>query len=181
MWTSGILASVVTLCLVAQNLSARPARLWSESELFDEADLVVLIKATGTKDVPAPSTQPAKPETWVEVSTTFDVQAMMKGKLGSKPLVVRHHRYRNPEGENNVPNGPLFVQFSSTNPRQYLAFLKEVQVGDQIHYEPLTGQWDPDRSFFLVEPYHVTREPRATNEEKTQPGKPTGKDSATNK
>jgi hypothetical protein len=137
--------------------NARPARHWSEAELWDQADVVVIAKAHSTKDVNRVPADPPPPETWVAVATTFEIQAVLKGKPSDKSLEVRHHRYLGKDAEVAVVDGPSFVEFTAGK-HQYLMFLKAEKVDGAVVYEPLTGQFDPDRSFRRVEPYHVSDE-----------------------
>jgi hypothetical protein len=151
--------AVLAISLLCCSAKGRPVRIWSEEELFEQADLVVLVKAAGTKEVPVMRKKPIKPDAWIEVETTFDMQSVLKGEAAKKPLGVRHNKYYGKEGEFAVIDGPSFVEFDAKKPRQYLAFLKAVKVdGEVAYYEPLTGQYDPDGSFFAVERYHISKE-----------------------
>lgn len=146
--------ALLTLSIGSQ-LLARPVDLWSEERLWKEADLVVIGTATSTEDGNADATN-AKPESWVEVDTTFAASRVLQGPPAAESVVVRHRRYRSTLAETAVVDGPSFVEFDPAKKHSYLMFLKKTET-DGV-YEPLTGQYDPWQSFVQQVRYHVTNE-----------------------
>jgi hypothetical protein len=146
---------VTALLIFTSFLSARPVRMWSVQELTKEADLVVVGTVSSSADAANHASPDAKADTWIAVNTTFTVDSALKGEFKDKTVAVRHHRYNDPKAEITIVDGPSFVRFDSKLKNRYLIFLRRNAEGV---YEPLTGQFDPDGSFFLLTPYHQTRE-----------------------
>ena len=149
-----------TLCLLGALLppaNARLVRIWQPGELVQKADLIVIatVRASGNeKDYDYKS---AKPASAVPVDTQFDVEAVLKGPLIGKMLTVRHERYADAKMNVFIVDGPDYVTFNPKKKNQYLLYL--AKVGD--HYEPLTGQYDPDQSFSQITPYDGAQEAAA--------------------
>lgn len=149
--------------LWAASASARPVKVWSLKELHEKADLVIIGSALSSADAKNHEYRDAKADTWVSVDTVFNVDSRLKGDLTTDAITVRHHRYHNKSAEITTTDGPSFVEFHTRLKNQFLIFLKRTDSG---LYEPLTGQYDPVDSFFMLQKYHVTKERPA------EPGKP---------
>jgi hypothetical protein len=150
-------AALVTLFLAVllgtcvPSASARLIENWPYEKLFKESDLVVIAKATESKD----SGEKAKlgwDTDFIGVNTSFEVQSTLKGKADKK-LTVLHFRVK--EGV-LLANGPLLVSFRDTaiepdlkNAKvalpapEYMLFLKAAKDG---RYEPVSGRIDPELS-----------------------------------
>lgn len=135
--------------LFAFEVEARPARAWKDVELWNEAEIVVLATPQSTKDVAIAGE--SRPEYWIDVETTLDVQAVLKGKADDK-IIFRHARYAG--GVMAVPNGPSFVMLDPAKRQQFLLFLKRGKDGA---LEPLSGQMDAADSVRWVQPYGAIR------------------------
>ena len=146
---------VTVLFILASLASARPVKRWSFQELTEKADLVIVGTVSSAADAKNHEYAAAKADTWVAVDTVFSVNSILKGELKSATLTVRHHRYHDRKAEIEVIDGPSFVKFNSQLKNRYLMFLRRNAEG---LYEPLTGQYDPGGSFFVLMKYHETRE-----------------------
>jgi len=140
----------VAAALIAVPASARPSRAWSDAELWKEADVVVLATPRSAKDVKVKTEQP-RPDTWIDMETTLDVQATLKGEAAAT-IVLRHARYKG--GVTPVPNGPIFIVLDPEKRHQFLLFLKRTDSGT---LEPLAGQMDANQSTRWVQPYGAIR------------------------
>jgi hypothetical protein len=137
------------LLLSASVVPARIVRLWSDQELFDESDLVVLATCTATKARDEQTGLPGFPgQRVVRLETQFQISAVLKGDRGLKNLALEH--YKLPEGANvaSVPNGPTFISFVPAT-RTYLLFLRRQGEGP---YAPVVGQTDPALAVKVVTP-----------------------------
>lgn len=147
---------IAVICM-GRDIGARPVELWSAEKLWKEADLVVIGVAQETKDSAVYRGGARKPESWVQVETTFAVERVLQGKHEGKTVPVLHHRYFGKESEIEIIDGPSFVEFDAMKKHRYVIFLKYAP-GEKNVYEPLTGQTDPDQSFQQLVEYHVTNE-----------------------
>ena len=164
---------VIVLCIaVAAYGYGRLSRSWSHDELLAESDFVGVLEPL--------SNEPVKDEFTIEISdghkitykgvnTRFRIDMIFKtdGKA-TKDLTVLHF---SEEGAASVANGPNFIYFPIGSleyekrlirdgkqvgtmhiPRGtpfVLSFLKRRADG---RYEPVTGQEDPDESFYELTP-----------------------------
>ena len=120
--------------------SARLVRTWSDQELFDKSDLVVIATPVATSDTKERgplsnfATQPV-----IGVETTFAVFTVLKGDQAIKHLVLHHYRPDKLE----VPNAPTFLSFDPAKKKAFHLFLVRQPDG---RYAPAAGQIDPDIS-----------------------------------
>ncbi len=157
----------VFLSLVALPVGARPVKMWSLQELTAKADLIVVATALFSQDAKGFAYPNAEAKTWVTVDTLFSVATVLKGDLKSATLTVQHFRYHDRNAAMTVIDGPSFIEFSASKKHQYLMFLERKGKG---LYVPLTGQYDPVNSFFLLQNYHVSRErPEKPAEQRANP------------
>ena len=130
------LATVANLVL-AGTVDARLIRTWSDSELVEKSDLVVIATPTATSDtkervgLPGLDHQPV-----VGVETKFEVIAVRKGEKSVKSLILHHYRV---DGF-TVPNGPNLVSFDISKKQKFVLFLVREKDG---RYAPTVGQVDP--------------------------------------
>jgi len=156
-WVGGIALVVVLLLPVFAH--GRPVKGWLFKELEEKANLIVIGTVESSDDAKNWVYENPNNTTWVAVDSVFRVSAVLKGELKKNTLVLRHHRFHDPNGE-MILDGPTFVEFDPKLKHRYLMFLKKSKAEEGIvdHFEPLTGQYDPYQSFWLLERYHVTKE-----------------------
>lgn len=129
---------------------ARAVRLWSDGDLWEGADLVVLATVVSTQ---APMLSPTlKPSDVITVETTFTADHILKGSLSSATLRLSHLAYGDPAywPQAMINGGPGAISFDKNAHRQYLLFLKH-DKGDT--YSPLSGQRDPELSIRMIVAY----------------------------
>lgn len=141
---------------------ARPVQKLSFEELMEQADVVIIGEVESTGDLPTQRIRGKSDTAWIAVQTTFQLEGVMKGKVTGEKLSVIHHRHSVESLELSLENGPGFVKFNPELKHRYLIFLKQGERSDDLKtggpYIPVTGQYDPGFSFFLLEDYHPTRE-----------------------
>ncbi len=119
---------------------ARGIRAWTYEELYEQADLVVIVKPISTKDTGEkwilPDIGPATDV--VGLSTVFEIRLVMKGDKSLKECTLHH--YRLADTKRGISNGPLLVSFDPKDSPKYLLFLKKEADG---RYAPVSGQTDP--------------------------------------
>ncbi|HVU28055.1 MAG TPA: hypothetical protein VHG71_10020 [Verrucomicrobiae bacterium] len=134
---------IVTTLLIATTAflaQARLMRTWSYQDLFDQADIVVIAKPTGTQDTGEQATLPnIAPDVHViGLSTDFDISVVVKGDKTLKKLILHHYRLENPK--ELMMNGPNLASF---NPKAYTRFLLFLHRESDGRYSPVSGQTDP--------------------------------------
>ena len=117
---------------------ARAVRVWSQSELMNAADLVVVGQPVAVKMLNETDSLGfyGPFSVFHGVETTFAVSDVIKGKPGTDHIVLHHYRE---EFARSVPNGPGFVSFTPGATNQYLLFLKSDGTN---RYAPAAGQVD---------------------------------------
>ena len=148
---------VMTLVLLATSTSTAHARLtraWTYQELYDAADLVVIVTSGKTRTLKEqaalPDIQQGKadgttgPVMGQRVETELQVVTVLKGtaldvKGKASKTVVLHH-YAEVPGAGVSINGPTLVSFDPTTKIQYLVFLTRGKDGQ---YVAVSGQTDP--------------------------------------
>ena len=129
-------------------LQARPIQHWPYGKLNKEADLIVIATPVRVVDTGKATVLPGvqrgtsdgepRPIPAIEMRTTFQVLAMLKGDSELAEFTLTHLRETDPP-EIQI-NGPGLVAFEPEEKRRYLLFLKAEPDGG---YVPLTGQTDP--------------------------------------
>lgn len=146
------------LCTVHTPLNARPMYMWSHDELTAKADLIVIAAINSTHDeINNYDKSTLKPDSIIPVLSIFDVKSVLKGTLPAavKSISIRHERYYDQRSATTVIDGPCFIHFNTTKKNSYMIYLHKEQNGI---YTPLSGQYDPGLSFFLLNPYHTSNE-----------------------
>ena len=121
-------------------LDARIVRTWTDQELLDKSDLVVIAVPTATHDtqergpLPGDERQPV-----IGVQTDFSVTSVLKGVQSTKTVTLHHYRPDKME----VPNAPSFVSFDPRAARAFRLYLARQSDGS---YAPVAGQEDPGLS-----------------------------------
>jgi hypothetical protein len=137
------------LALAALQLTAqaRGVRLWSEAELRNASDLVVVASAIETKVLDEtnalgwPGTASFQPK-FRGVETTFKILNVLKGMPVNDRIVLHHYRYED-EREIILSDGPTFITFAPHDTNQYELYL----VNDGANrFAPVAGQIDPGLS-----------------------------------
>jgi len=144
--------SLLVLLLVAtisHVVYCRPVRMWTYSDLTDEAGLIIIGTHKKSSDV---KTKPDKLRSdppvvgaVVGVRSTFNVLSVVKGKFPNKTLDIYHYRYENVASV--PPNGWRFVEFPENDKTTYLMFLKK---DEDKRFVAATGQRDPVDSFRAI-------------------------------
>jgi hypothetical protein len=128
---------ILATSLVAQ---ARLIRNWSDQELFDQSDLVVIATPTTSADTKERVDLPGFPaQPVIGVETAFAVSAVVKGDKELKNVILHHYR-ANEERSGPVANEPILIAFKPEEKRKFLLFLKREADG---RYAPTVGQVDP--------------------------------------
>ena len=132
------LALVLSGGLMVFNVSARIIRNWTETELQNASDLVVVGTVTNVKDLNETNTLGDFTETFRGVETTFKVSRVLKGTFTNNEVVLHHYRFGN--DLERPANAPDFIRFSPFFTNEYVLYL--VHDGTN-RYAPVTGQIDP--------------------------------------
>jgi len=135
---------LLCLALVAFNLAAqaRVTRAWSDTELEQAADLVVVGRPIQARDLEETNSlgwdqsESFRPR-FRGVETTFEVSDVLKGRLPNDHVVLHHYREVLEWG--NPPNGPTFLSFTPNSTNKYLLYL--IKDGTN-RYAPAAGQID---------------------------------------
>ena len=145
------LSSFVALGLLAPMLSARVIENWPYDRLFKEADLVVIARATSSKECDDKTSDNPWKEEFLGLNTSFTVETVLKGKCDGDKLTVLHFKLRD---EVKIESGPLLVSFRTEGTEivlkggkkvglgapEYMLFLKATKDG---RFEPVSGRTDP--------------------------------------
>src|ERR1035437_3940595 len=139
---------LLCLALVVFNLSshARVARSWSDAELMEASDLVVVGQPIKVKDLDETNSlgwfqsESFRPK-FRGVETTFKISNVPKGMPANDQIVLHHYRFETKWG--SPANGPSFVSFTPDGTNEYLLYL----IKDGMNrYAPAAGQIDPGLS-----------------------------------
>ena len=136
---------VFGLALVAFNTSAqaRVVGFWSDAELMNPSDLVVIGTPIETRDLDETNSlgwsqsQSFQPK-FRGVETTFKVSNVIRGMPANDRIVLHHYREEIEWG--SPPNGPTFINFTPATTNEYLLYLK---TDGTNRYAPVAGQIDP--------------------------------------
>ncbi len=154
---------VIVFALAAQGVGARVHEIWPAAKLTEKADVVIIARFISTEDAKNSDKPPEAFPDLVGVESTFQVLAVIKGKVEKKQIVVSHFRYPKAagreKGNGNVSrdsddvelvsfrqtpdiDGPTLLRFKPDpdEPLRYLMFLKRRKDG---RYECVSGQVDP--------------------------------------
>ena len=131
------LALVLSGILLTFDLSARITRTWTENELKNTSDLVVVCTVTAVKDLDETNTLGDYTEKFHGVETAFKVSHVLKGSFTNDEIVLHHYRYEN--DSLRPGNAPDFIQFYPFYTNEYVLYL--VHDGTN-RYAPVTGQFD---------------------------------------
>jgi len=134
--------SIVTSFLILATAilaEARISRYWTDQELCDKADLVVIAKPISTQETTEEAVLPECANVHViGLSTEFDVFAVMRGDRELKKVVLHHYRLADPK--RMMINAPHLASFDPKLSTRYLMFLHREADG---RYSPVAGQTDP--------------------------------------
>lgn len=158
---------VLATSLVAQ---ARIIQHWSDQELLEKSDLVVIATPTTSADTQERTDLPGFLALHViGVETGFAISAVVKGDKALKNFVLHHYRA---DGDPSF-RGPNFIAFKPDEKRKFLLFLKREADG---RYAPTVGQVDPGFQGIaaLVDPVSGNSNP-ATLADVARPTSPTSR------
>jgi hypothetical protein len=138
-----VLAILFIFSAASMPAAARIRQVWSEQQIADKSDLIVIAKAVEVRDTGIKTTVPNirrgnDPVGAVEMETTFEVSAVLKGKIEKAPLVFSHLREEKPEVASR--GAAELVAFDPAEKKTYLLFLKR---DDDGRYSAVVGQTDP--------------------------------------
>lgn len=136
---SVLLITLLSLVLTGV-VGARLSQYWSDQELLDKSDLVVIATPTETHDTKERGGMPDfKAQPIIGVETTFAVIDVLKGALTTKMVILHHYRADKME----TVNAPTFLSFDSKKKQRFRLYLVREADG---RYAPVAGQIDPDLS-----------------------------------
>lgn len=131
----------MAVLVIAKMSSARLVREWTDKEMFERADLVVIACNLSTKDsderIELPDLSP--PVSVIGVVTEFRTNLILKGSQNVTRLLLHHYRL-DKAADIMIPNGPRLVRIPDGEHKNFLLFLKKEGDG---RYIPVTGQADP--------------------------------------
>jgi len=157
--------SIACLSFAGNGTTTRLREFWPISLSFAKADVVMIVKATATRDAKQGEAIPPKgQERYLSgVVTSFKVEQLIKGEEKRNCIELVH--FKNTPVGATVGNGPCLVNFKIYKPLVingtivitsgneepvYMLFLKKRSDG---RFEPVSGQIDPDDSVKLVQGY----------------------------
>ena len=143
----------LTILALAQLCGARPIKMWTYQELFDQADLVIAARPSRSRDAHADERHWAAPASnLVAVITDFEIDGIMKGDRSLKRCSLYHFRFDKLHEEDVLFNPPGLVGFEPKSHDAYLMFLQKQSDGT---YRAMSGQMDPFLSVIKLEPIPV--------------------------
>jgi hypothetical protein len=165
-----ILACLICTLACGSSLYARRVHVLSHAELFKQAEIVLIVRPSSTRDSKAGDPVVEIPgdagrNYLTPIVTRCKVLAVVKGDLVKKEVILPHYRLDMKKAESNgihgILNGPSLVTFAMPKidfaefeglqcDRDYLVFLKREQDGD---FTFVTGQIDPEFSVFRLQPW----------------------------
>ena len=140
---------IATLAMVANVATASPRVIPSHSNLLAQADLVVTASFVKTDETE--ERRRLGPHDAQRVLTTFKIDSILKGNSSDQTVTVGH--YLPPPSKSPFDAVRLtthhfsFIAFRDPN-EKYLIYLKKQKTGA---YAPVTGEIDPQFSFWQVE------------------------------
>jgi hypothetical protein len=137
---------LVILCVLGAGDKQAPARIreaWSDQQIADRSDLIVMAKAIEVRDTGIQTTVPNIKRGndsvgAIEMETTFEISAVLKGKIEQARLVFCHLREVKTEVASR--GAAELVAFDPDGKKTYLLFLKRDADG---RYSAVVGQTDP--------------------------------------
>jgi hypothetical protein len=140
-------ACLLVVCLllsvvVSERAHGRIRQVWTEQQIADKSDLIVMAKVVEVRDTGVQTTIPNiargnVPIAAVEMEATFDVSAVLKGTHEKPTLVLVYLRQAKHEASRGEPE---LLGFEAGDKREYLLFLKREADG---RYSAVVGQTDP--------------------------------------
>jgi len=136
-----VLATLLLLSATTTPALARIRQLWTEQQIGDKSDLIVMAKVVEVRDTGVRTTIPNiargnVPIAAVEMEATFEVSAVLKGTHEKPKLVFVYLRQAKHEPWRGEPE---LVGFDARDKKQYLLFLKR----EEGRYSAVVGQTDP--------------------------------------
>lgn len=132
--------SSIAIALFASAIStlARPIHVWSEAEMQQASDLIVIGTIANVRDLHETNAKLWPNFKFRSVETTFTLSKVLKGDITNRTVVLHHYRFDPP---NFIPpNGPCFLDLKAADTNQFLLYL--VRDG-AARFSPVSGQLDP--------------------------------------
>ena len=125
-----------------ERAEGRIRQVWTQKQMVDRADLIVIAKVAEVRDTGVTTTIPnirrgTEGIAAVEMEGTFEISAVLKGKHDGAKLVLVYLRETKPETARGAAE---LVGFEAGDKREYLLFLKREADG---RYSAVVGQTDP--------------------------------------
>lgn len=120
----------------------RIRQIWTQQQMVDRSDLIVMAKVVEVRDTGVATTVPnirrgTEAIAAVEMEATFEVSAVLKGTHEKPKLVLVYLRQAKHEASRGEPE---LAGFEAGEKREYLLFLKREADG---RYSAVVGQTDP--------------------------------------
>lgn len=149
------------MLITALSTQARLMQGWTNQQLFDKSDLVVIATPSANSDTQERIGLPGYTALQViGIETGFTISATMKGDKTQQKIVLHHYRAV-PDG-GPVINGPNLLSFTPGDQRNWLLYLVREDDG---RYAPTVGQTDP--GFYgvnVISGYSPAEKPAAQSE-----------------
>ena len=155
-----IMVALAISVLLTTSVFARPVRIWSYEDLFNESDVVAIVKVKSITDTTARLDGHGDPNQFQGKRADIIVGLSLKGER-QQVISFSFFTYRP-----NVPraNGGRFADLSKAGEADFLVFLKNTDDGTLI---PVSGHYDAVAS--IIE---VSSHPYIRINESTQQGGP---------
>jgi poly-D-alanine transfer protein DltD len=137
-----LLALLIAVCFLPQQMHARLSRHWTYNEMFDRADLVVIARVIASHKTEERTTLPDYAPTLnvVGMITNFAIGLVLKGSKEIKTFELFHYAYASHKDEDATSNTPFLLNIKPGGEATFLLFLTKRDDG---RYVPVTGQTDP--------------------------------------
>lgn len=171
--------SLLIVCLVAVLTYARPVRIWTQQELFDESDFVAIV--TTDRPVAVPNTHEFVSQRehlndyLQQHESRLTVHSVLKGDRKPTEVTLIHFLKRK-SVKFGMGNGPSYVWMgteslapkhrSSDQKPMYLVYLRARSDGK---FDPVTGQMAPPDSVVRMIPFPERDPAMDSNIEKPEP------------
>jgi hypothetical protein len=159
---------LIALLAVSITAHARPIEVLTYQQLYDKADLVLILKVQAITETDAKTRQYGDPDYYQGYKAKCQVLSVLKGKLDQPVVAVPF--FQHPKG---IPgfNGAIPAPFSLRDNLVYLAYLKRGQHGE---LGALTGEYEAGRSIKMMFDWGSDIVPLKLPPHGTKPAEPGG-------
>jgi len=127
---------IVLLSILSLMVFARAIRPWTEDEMRNASDLIMVGTVAKVTDLDETNTTLWYGFEFRGVETTFNVSKVLKGKISDHEIVLHHYRFT----KYTPKNGPSFLNLVVNATNQYLLYLAKDGTN---RFAPVSGQIDP--------------------------------------